>query len=455
MKTFLKRITLALGVLIIAVFLYVAYDIYTVYKVLTVKLNSVESFPSKLSFKENEDLEFSVHSADNFYYQLYKLEELVVPVTNVKESKAFTQKDTYSPFHGLDWETNVKFSNQNFRSGYYYLKCWNKSDTAYAPFIIKPKVLPRIIVVASTTTWQAYNNWGGKSFYEDLRSTDLAKFIYSNLPETKPYDYLPTKRPLAYAKSELHGVENGIEELADFSKMTNFNGVNVGSHLIKGEWNLIWFLEHFGFEYGVVSLSDFERLPQSDQKKVYIFNTHSEYWSQTMLGRLRENIEKGDDVIFASGNNIYRAIEAYSHGIKVIENPVYDRDEISSIIGAFYTSETYLKVAPFSVIKSNHWVFNGVTDSVFGQYGASGYETDKICAASKGFETLAIGENQSGPAYMVIKEFEKGNFVFNASSVSFSKGLSRDSIIQKMMMNLLERSHKKEAMLINSKASSN
>ena len=38
---------------------------------------------------------------------------------------------------------------------------------------------------------------------------------------------------------------------------------------------------------------------------------------------------------------------------------------------------------------------------------------------------------------MVMKEFPEGNYIFNTSSIMFSKRLSNDDDIQLLMMNLL------------------
>lgn len=80
--------------------------------------------------------------------------------------------------------------------------------------------------------------------------------------------------------------------------------------------------------------------------------------------------------------------------------------------------------------------FQGIKSDTIGQYGVPGFKTDKICSNSKDIKTFAIGCNKSALAYIVIKEFPKGNYIINASSM-FSKGLSNDDDIQLLMMNLL------------------
>ena len=111
-----------------------------------------------------------------------------------------------------------------------------------------------------------------------------------------------------------------------------------------------------------------------------------------------------------------------------------------ALCGSYYTEPTYPKLAPYKVMNASHWVFEGCNlkqGDLFGKLGASGNETDKIGFDTKEFQTLAIGTNYAGPAYMIIKENKNGGFVFNTSSLMFSKYLQRDSVLDRIVLNLI------------------
>lgn len=415
----------------------IAYERKVVYDPFELSLNSIEGFSDKMVYEEGEDLRFKIHSEIDFNAQLFRLEDSLKNIGEPSSYRSLKQSNVYSPQFGFDWEVNCNI-NEDLKSGYYYLRASNNKDTCFIPFVVKSSSPKGIVVVASTNTWQAYNNYGGKSFYENSRESKLLRMLYDFYPKSKPIDYLPFNRPVSFAKEELQDRQNGVEDMPELSNLLDFEGVYLGSHLIKGEWNLIHFLEENKYDYSVIGDYEFERAEGLDSIHTIIFNTHSEYWSPEMIARLRSFIVEGKNIIFASGNNVYRSIEYYRGGLLVNKNPEFQAEDIRSIIGSFYTEETYLKVAPFKSLMPYHWVMKGV-EPIFGEYGASGYETDKWGVNSEGFLNLAIGQNQTGPAYMLIKEYEKGNYLFNASSIMFSKGLTRDSSIQRIMHNLLSR----------------
>lgn len=408
----------------------------SVYDSFDMDLKAIEGYTEKFSYSSDEDIHFMIHSEEEFHVQLYRMSDTLIKVGDPVSVAGVKQNPIFSPVSGYDWESSYKIKNQ-LASAYYYLMAWNSIDTSYIPFVSTGERKSEVVVVASTNTWQAYNSYGGKSFYSNSNDSRLLKTCYSWFPKTKPVDYLPQNRPLSFIEKELKGVKYGKEELNDFTGIEHFERIDIGSHLHKGEWNLVHFLESEDYDYSVISDYDFERAKGLDSVKTVIFNTHSEYWSQEMRGRLNELIEKGVNIVFASGNNMYREVEHYRDGLKVVKSPEYDRGEVSELIGTFYTEETYLKVAPYRIVNQGHWAFKGIESDTIGMYGASGFETDKISAYSKGFKTLAIGCNQSGPAYMVIKDYPNGNYIFNASSIMFSKGLTNDVDIKLLMTNLL------------------
>ena len=126
---------------------------------------------------------------------------------------------------------------------------------------------------------------------------------------------------MSFVENELKGVKILLEKLNGFKNTLDFEGVDVESHLHKGEWNLIHFLESNSYGYSVISDCDFERAIGLDSVETNVFNRHSEYWSKEMKGRLNELVENRVNIVFASGKSMFRQVEYYRDGLKVLELP--------------------------------------------------------------------------------------------------------------------------------------
>ncbi len=92
--------------------------------------------------------------------------------------------------NGCNWSTN--FSLQipaDWRSGIYAAQCSDETGNShYVVFIVKPSSANRgkLLALASTNTWNAYNSWGGYSKYGPATATILT-FLRPN-PATSPVD---------------------------------------------------------------------------------------------------------------------------------------------------------------------------------------------------------------------------------------------------------------------------
>lgn len=438
-----KYIILFVLLIIFIIAVKIIYERKTAYNTISLQLKEIEGYTKKTSFNIGDSISIYLHTTKPAKALIYRISTEPVFIKDFNISTK-VQENLYNPKRGFDWKENLKFSTNDLKEGFYYLKI-KQVDTpnnyTYIPFLINSKSKHRIAVIASTNTWQAYNEYGGNSFYKHHNTSIINKFLYNRFPELKPIDYLPFNRPYHYINDELDNIKSTIEEI-NIPQDTNYynDDVNIGSHLIKGELNLIGFLEKFNYDYNVYSDFYFERnIIESD---IIIFNTHSEYWSEEMIGRLERLKKLGKKIIFASGNNIYRSVEYYEWGVMVNRNPEYTRLKTTKTCGAYYTEITYPKTSAFKVEQNNHWVFNNTKlkkEELFGEFGASGNETDKIGLASMNYKVLAVGTNSAGPAYMIIDEYENGGWLFNASSIMFPKGLQRDSVITQIMKNLLRK----------------
>jgi hypothetical protein len=244
-----------------------------------------------------------------------------------------------------------------------------------------------------------------------------------------------------------------------------------------GEWRLLAWLEREGFDYdyyadahlhdGTLDLSAY---------KVLIVPLHPEYWTREMYRRVKhwvrhehgrlmylggnglncEVVLEGDSMRCLSHVNSFR----YGLGGSRDENPEdrYDSrmhrtlEAEANLLGVASSDTGIMTAAPYRVLTSPHWVFEGTdlkAGDLFGLQtlhervpgGASGHETDKITAHSpKNVEHLAKGENPgNGGADLVYYRDENGGEVFSVGSMTWIATLFPDDKVSRITRNVLNR----------------
>ena len=139
---------------------------------------------------------------------------------------------------------------------------------------------------------------------------------------------------------------------------------------------------------------------------------------------------------------MYREVEVTDHGSLIVLEQQTDRSAIEPLLGTYYSESGYQTYGSFRVTEADHWVFDSTglkTGDTFGAGVISGLETDKLGPYSEGFTLLAVGTNAAGPARMVMKEFPRGNFLFNTSSISSVRAIPRDTAWRRVIRNLIDQ----------------
>src|SRR5262249_35882908 len=125
-----------------------------------------------------------------------------------------------------------------------------------------------IVYQVPVATYQAYNNWGGKSLY-DFNST-------SGNPAVK----VSFDRPY-----------------------TAWSGA--GS-LFDGDFNMVRWLERQGYDLSYITSVDLHQgTPPITGHKVFLSNFHDEYWSSPMRDRVTAARDAGVDIAFFGAHSIY------------------------------------------------------------------------------------------------------------------------------------------------------
>ena len=435
--------------------------------------------------RSGERAEFRVHSAEAYKLSLWRYgwrKELAQPIgwfdehgpratVQITPDGDYTQTGVQWNKFGYTCPHHKQFITAPQRSGLYYFHAKSESGAFFSfPWIVAPaEPTAKIAVLLANITWNAYNNFGGRSNYihpdrlpptptvnarlELRRYTDPDHINY----DTTEYDPLSFDRP------------EPICHIPEDEEITGPIEGRAACHIAPAEWRLLGWLEREGFAHDVYAETQlhFDTL-NLDDYKLLITSTHPEYWSSEMYFKLKAWVfERGGRLMYLGGNGLNCDVEFLDEqtciyrnddsrklgGGSLFESRFHLRHESeANLLGVVYDDRGIMTAAPYQVIDDSHWVFEGtglVNGDTFGHEsqhqripgGASGHETDKISPSSPAnTHVLARGLNpDEGGAEMVIHEPGNGAAVFSTGSINWPSSLLVDTPVSQITANVVRR----------------
>ena len=171
-------------------------------------------------------------------------------------------------------------TTQSWPSGVYLVRVHrnDNADETQVLFVVRDDQRPaEILYGVPDTSYQAYNNFGGKSLYDDKSSgpvtvsgTTRAVKVSFDRPYQQPHD----------------GIQHDWYTRSDFMTV---------------RW-----LERSGYDVAYTGVSDLERSGASVQDhRIFISGAHDEYYSSAMRSALEAARQRGVDLFFTGANDIY------------------------------------------------------------------------------------------------------------------------------------------------------
>lgn len=330
---------------------------------------------------------------------------------------------------------------------------------SYVFFVVRDDRKADIVFQTSDNTAQAYNRWPvNESLYTDPRGSHAPGVSVSF---DRPY-----------------GLYVQIFE----------NPLSIGSgEFLLWEFPLAFWLEREGYDVTYLSNSDILSAGSIERGKVFLSVGHDEYWDVRQYNRVESAIAGGVNVLWLCGNAVF-IDSPFTPASDGRPNRILTRrgcfgelrqDEIAQYASLFDKLQGTApdergimgvrSVVPFNgggdwtCRNPSHWIFEGTGmkegESIPGLVGWEHHgEPDPAIA---GLEVLAegpvwAGGTQKGQYTAVIFPGPEGNFVFNASTIFWSQGLSLppghwipwshwsrphgpDARVQRITKNLLDR----------------
>lgn len=156
-----------------------------------------------------------------------------------------------------------------------------------------------IALLASTNTWNAYNNFGGRSNYVNptrLPATPIVNARQQLERYTRSGSYTVWREPDADYRPLTFDRPEPFNHIPEETLVTDPIRGRQPCHIAPTEWRFMGWLEREGFAYDLYAEAQlhFDQL-DLDAYKVLILTTHPEYWSRAMFDKVKRWVqERGD-----------------------------------------------------------------------------------------------------------------------------------------------------------------
>jgi N,N-dimethylformamidase beta subunit-like protein len=392
-------------------------------------------------FVSTTDAQYQISVYRMGYYQGLGGRLMLGPVTAPGTNQTMPTPDPSTGFLECNWvNPYVLTTGSNWTSGIYLatLTGTTSGKQSYIIFVVRDDSRASdLLFQQSTNTYQAYNNWGGKSLYA---------FNSSSAPTINT-----------------EGASSNAFPAVMVSYNRPYAAINRGTgDFFSWEFNMLAFLEQQGYDVTYTTDVDTHTSPSLIlQHKGFLIVGHDEYWSWEMRNNVTAARDAGINLGFFSANECFWQIRYQASALTGAPNrtivgykeaAAQDPDAVNSSTNYLITTEwraphgsypatpedaligqMYIEFEPVSgsilIGDTSNWVFdNSGLQSGSTLPGLLGYEVDQVDQGSpSGTITLTNSPFQEdGTHYGDISLYQasSGAWVFSTGSMDWTYGLS-------------------------------
>ncbi|EAB6717652.1 hypothetical protein DUP91_25275, partial [Salmonella enterica subsp. enterica] len=215
---------------------------------------------------------------------------------------------------GCDWPVLASFRiPDDAPAGAYRIKLALEDNAPVHHLLVFVRSEPlerkdRILLVAATNTYAAYNNWGGASHYGGMGHDRLGPShrLNARRPWARGIVWLPEGAPRIPDFTPTH--ESGVRyPHVDWAKSNGVYRYYAASGWAHFERHFVVWAEANGFAVDVVCQSELHEHPQClNGYKVVACVGHDEYWTWEMRDAIDSFVDAGGNVVRLAGNFMWQ-----------------------------------------------------------------------------------------------------------------------------------------------------
>ncbi|MBK1865920.1 N,N-dimethylformamidase beta subunit family domain-containing protein [Aestuariivirga sp. YIM B02566] len=280
------------------------------------------SYTDALSYAPGEPVR--LHSCTNARsYDLIILRDGLRPET-VLERRGLPGKLHPIPqdcsIKGCGWPVALEFEiGANWPSGVYIVRTQALQDSAVADthdhlLIVRPipktQAPGRLLLIAATATWTAYNDWGGSNHYQgytgpngDLFSAELSL----HRPLAKGFVTLPPDAPRPVLTEPPARMAEPRYPHMEWAYSNGYSKKYASAGWASYERHFMRWAEDAGYQVDVISQTDLHFRPEIiSAYSCLVMVGHDEYWSWQMRDAIDAYVDQGGRIARFAGNFLWQ-----------------------------------------------------------------------------------------------------------------------------------------------------
>jgi len=342
---------------------------------------------------------------------------------------------------GCDWPVTATVATEtSWPSGYYEVvvrtDVANVTHEAVGFFVVRPARgtatadPSRPLLVLSTNTWNAYNDFGGANTYAGATQASFAR-PYAPGFLRKPHG--PGSRVAV-----IDAPDPQMRAHVRYLREHRFSGWAGSAGWPNYELPFLSWAAGAGYDVEVATNADLEAVPDLlDGRRLYLSVGHDEYWSWGMRDAVEQFVRDGGNALFLSGNTCFWQVRYADDGRTMIackqqfeQDPVFGgpderlttsmwSDRVvgrpeNSLTGVSFVRGGYHRIGRavgsgaggYTVYRPEHWVFDGTGAGYGDLIGAPavvvGYECDGCDFTMRDGVPVPTGADGTPPDFEIL-----------------------------------------------------
>jgi hypothetical protein len=221
---------------------------------------------------------------------------------------------------GCGWPVSLELTlGDDWTSGGYIIRTTAEEegrgrDMHEHIFIVRPKEgvdrRGRVLLVAATATWTAYNDWGGSNHYQGYCGPNGDRFspvLSLERPLARGFVSLPPDAPRAVLLDDPPIMSEPRYPHMEWAYANGYSKKYMSSGWASFERHFVTWAERQGYALDIISQTDLHYRPELIAGyPVIALVGHDEYWSWEMRDAIDAYVEKGGRIARFAGNFMWQ-----------------------------------------------------------------------------------------------------------------------------------------------------